>query len=607
MRKNYIYLVLLLLLNISVFGQKVTLTPTTVNGQNVSAGPINLGGTPSSTVSLNVTVEMPSIPGNNGTITIHSINGFSDNIVAGGNGGSLFFGEGKSASRSFLVTLQWSSFATSGSYIYAEYKTSTSVAYKSSYLAVIKNPTQNGGGTLNPPADAPNPSNIVNTLCCNQTIRQGDKPAPITGSQYLNPYEGLPHGINSRWSVANGTTISLDNSNKILDIDYTTDLKNLTVTRELGYVYGGQFPNKSNTVTITVLPTPIINEITIDGGKDVNGFVEIIDANPKPIYSERTSAARVNLNILENPYHVPVRGDSFAAIERYEWEYTKTNYALGGFRYWKTLEGENSSSLNSFNPSDMVNNEDNYYLVRRITFYKNIKNASNIIGIIPRMLKNNNIICCDQILGEDPTLKQIEKPSIITGSIATIENIPGAQIAYTNYQWQSQAITNERPNQYSGWTNIAGATTKDYLPAPLQYVVGSRGSLVVATTYNYRRIATINYQINNTGNFTSKSYSNEINVKSGRIYGPQTLFAYPNPASSLIYIENKGTDYILSNTTINIANTMGTIVNSNNFSIINQNLISIDVSNFPIGTYFINIQTGVGTRDNAQLTFIKSN
>jgi hypothetical protein len=53
---------------------------------------------------------------------------------------------------------------------------------------------------------------------------------------------------------------------------------------------------------------------------------------------------------------------------------------------------------------------------------------------------------------------------------------------------------------------------------------------------------------------------------------------------------------------------MGVIVNSNNFSTINQNLISIDVSNLIIGTYFINIKTGVGSRSgDTQLTFIKSN
>ena len=141
--------------------------------------------------------------------------------------------------------------------------------------------------------------------------------------------------------------------------------------------------------------------------------------------------------------------------------------------------------------------------------------------------------------------------------------------------------------------DISGATSKDYLPSPLEYIVSSssRGgeTLVVQYTYNYRRIAIIEYRIanNTTGIFspveTSKSYSNEININSGRVYGPETLIVYPNPASSTVYIENKGTDFILSETKVNIVNMTGTIVNSNNFSIINPNLISIDVSNFLIG------------------------
>lgn len=64
MRKNYIYLVLLLAFSTVIFAQKVTLTPTVVNGVSYSSGSINLAGVSYSTVSLGVTVEMPSIPGN---------------------------------------------------------------------------------------------------------------------------------------------------------------------------------------------------------------------------------------------------------------------------------------------------------------------------------------------------------------------------------------------------------------------------------------------------------------------------------------------------------------------------------------------------------------
>lgn len=613
MRKNYVYFVLLLLLNISMFGQKVTISPLLINGMGYSGGSVNLGSVPITTVSLSAKVDIPSSAavGDQGTIKIYFSKGtaLGSNITNSGDGGALYFGGGNVATRSFVIKLNWSDFLTSGGFIYAEYNNGT--AFKSSNITVIKNSTVNSGTIINPPADAPNPNKIANIICCNQTIRLGDKPAPITGSQYLNPYEGKPYAIDEIWTDSNGgnSIRSYDDVFKI-PLDYITESKGLTVTRRFGYPYG-DYPNKSNVVTIKVIPTPIINEIVIDGGKNTNGFVEIIDSNPKQIYSERSSSPRVNLKILENPYHIQQRGDNFDNIERYEWEYAKTYESFTDDHYisarsWKTLENKNSATLDFSDFKNIPNLEDDsYLLVRRIAFYKNISNASNILKIIPRSLKDNNVICCDQVLAQ--TSSEIEKPSLIIGSTPIIKNSEGTTLQINNaiYQWQSQSISNDRPNIYGNWSNISGATSKDYLPMPLQYTIGTRGGLEVKTTYNYRRISTI-YYVDRT-NKSSKSYSNEINVQPGRIYSPETLIAYPNPASSIIYIENKGSDYILANTEITIINTMGAVVNSNNFSIINQNLISIDVSNLIIGTYFINIKTGIGSRDDRQLTFIKSN
>jgi hypothetical protein len=562
MRKNYVHLVLLLLLNISMFGQKVTLTPTLVNGMGYSGGSINLGSLPTSTISLSVKVEVPSTAalGDQGTLKVYFSKGaaLGSNIANGGDGTALYFGGGNTATRGFVIKLSWNDFLTSGGFIYAEYN-NNGIAYKSSNIAIIKNSTVNSGTIINPPADAPNPNKIANTICCDQTIRLGDKPAPITGSQYLNPYEGKPYGIGYIWTDSNGNNRiqNFDDPNKI-PLEYITESKGLTVMRSLGYPYG-DYPNKSNVVTIKVIPTPIINEIKIDGGKNTNGFVEIIDSNPKQIYSERSSSPRVNLKILENPYHIPQqRGDNFDNIERYEWEYAKTHQYFTDDEYtsarsWKTLENKNSPSLDFSDIKNIPNLEDDsYLLVRRIAFYKNISNASNIIKIIIRTLKDNNVICCDQVLAQ--TSSEIEKPSLIIGSTPIIKNPEGITLQINNaiYQWQSQSISNDRPNIYGDWSNISGATSKDYLPLPLQYTIGTRGGLEVKTTYNYRRISTI-YYVDKT-NKSSKSYSNEINVRPGRIYSPETLIAYPNPASSIIYIENKGSDYILANTEINIIN-----------------------------------------------------
>jgi len=609
MRKNYIYLVLLLLLHISVFGQKVTLIPTTVNGASFSTGPINLASVPYSTISLGVKVEMPATaaPGDNGTIKVYFSKGaaLGSNLAIGGDGGTLYFGGGKTATKSFIINLNWTDFPTSGGFIFAEYRSGAS--YVSSNISVVKNTTMTGGTTLNPPADAPNPSNIANTLCCNQTIRQGDKPAPVTGSQYLNPYSGLPYGINSQWTnTSNGESPKLDDANKILHLDYATELKNIVVTRKLGYNYGGQFPNKSNDVTITVVPSPILtNEISIDAPINSDGFAELINTNNSKRVTGTRYTGLVNLTILQDPFHTSQRGDSFTDIEKFEWEYTKINIGLVGSKNWTSINGQNDYFIESFNPSDISTTEDNYYLLRRIAIYQNIKRVSNTLKIVLRTIRKNNTICCDQTLVISAA-NTIDQPTLITGSDATPEN------GYLKYQWQSQSIDSNNGGKISNWSNIVGATSKDYLPPALQLVPTDRRGQTIWTTpitYNYRRITEPQYY---DGQY---SYSNEINLTSSLSSSPPSspvspIIIYPNPATSVINIENTNTRTYggnLADSSISILSTTGIPVASNNFSIINPNLISVNISNLVIGTYFINIESyRSGRRNTEQFIFIKN-
>lgn len=588
MRKNYFYLAFLFLLcNTISFAQKVILTPTAVNGASVSsAGPINLGSTPSSTVSLGLRVEMPAIPGNTGTISIYSLNGLNANVVTGGNGGSLIFNEGNVASRSFVVNLNWSAFPTSGGYLYAEYKTSGGVAYKSGYISVVKNATM-GGGTINPPADAPNPSKITNTLCCNQTIRQGDRPAPITGSQYLNPYENYIYGINSRWTIDNGSVISVDNVSKTLYLDYTTQLKNLTIKRDLGYNGTSDLPNRSNTVTITVVPSPIIsNEILVYTDPNPDGFIEHININPIQV-SGGLNKVNVSLDVLDNPSHIYSRTDRLADVERFEWEYTKTSQGLGGYQKWTTIPNENSQVLNYFNPTEISSIEDNYYLLRRIAIYKGIRNSSNTLKIMVKTIGYNNTICCDQVV-KILSSTSFETPDNISGSTPLLDNtsITGTnfQINDISYQWQSQA-TGSRST--SPWSNIPGATSKDYLPAQ-KFTIQSSGRtgtvFIFDQSYKYRRIVKINYlNIDKWIYGNVSSYSNEVSLY-GSTYEEETKI-YPNPTSSVLNIESRN----ISLYQIEIVNIMGVKANLQ-LTIINPNLISLNVSNLTTGTYFITMQ-----------------
>lgn len=609
MKKNYLFLIATLMLNTLIFAQTVTLTPTAVNSTNVNSGPINLASVPNSTISLNVKVDIPSnvAVSDYGTLKIYYSNSnvLNANVALGGDTGTLFFGGGRTTSRSIVINLLWSDFSTSGGFIFAEYKNPAGTAYRSSNIAVIKNSSMNSGTTLNPPADAPNPTKIPNTLCCNQTVRLGDKPQLITGSKFLNPYANEPYGIGEKWETKGNpnTNIKADFINQTLSIDYITSPESFTATRSLGYVYGNEYPNKSNPINITVIKSPFSeNIISIDAPFDSNGFAETISTNSKSILGARV---KINLTILQNPNQTEQRGDDVVNIDRYEWEYTKTN-----LKDWKIIQNENSVGLENFTPSDLNFNEDNYYLVRRIAVYQNLKRVSNELKILVRTIRNNNTICCDQVLKiSSPT--QIESPEPISGSSITSDpNIVTTHQHYVTYQWQLQINGSDITN--NSWQNIVGATNKDYTPIqPLEIIVRRGESLTLKNNYKYRRIAEVTYsgydQNNKWISGKSKSYSNEVSLTGSST--PSNIKIYPNPATSIINIENTSTRSYngsnLSNSIINIVNVMGVPVISNNFSIINANLVSVNISNLSAGIYFINIQSVEGETIQ-KFTFIKN-
>lgn len=607
MKKNYICLSLLLLFSTILFGQRVTLTPTMVNGVSVSTGPINLGGVSYSSISLSVKVEVPANAaiGDQGTIKIYysKLSPQNANVTIGGDGGQLYFGGGKVANRSFMINLSWGDFFTSGGFIYAEYKNSNSTSaasYKSSNIAVIKDATLNGSGTMNPPADAPDPSKTPNTLCCNQIVRLGDKPAPITGSQYLNPYQDSPYGINFSWEAKGNPSVrfqNLDNVNKILNIDYISELGDFNVTRSLGYNYSVDKPNKSNVVTITVVPSPILtNTISTNNLANSDGYYELSNATTLNLYG---ISSKINLTMLQDPTHTNTRGDIITDVDGYKWEYKNNELNSNP---WITIPNESNGDLNFSDPSLLTNPEDSYYLVRRIATYQNTSRISNEIKILIRGLRYNNTICCDQVLKITPP-STFESPQIITGSAASLDNpLPEAydfQIRSITYQWQSQSLEGGYPT--SSWSNISGATSKDYLPSlPLTVVSGRRGNYGFKSTYKFRRIATIDYLVvtNKVTYGTVTSYSNETNLD-GTVSQPY-IKLYPNPASSTLNIEST---VDIANAKVKILNILGNVVNSNNFSILSPNIISINVADLPTGTYFITIENGLSNI--TQKTFIK--
>ncbi|MFC4477815.1 T9SS type A sorting domain-containing protein [Flavobacterium chungangensis] len=608
MKKNYLFLIATLMLNALMFAQTVTLTPTAVNNTNVNSGPINLASVPTSTVSLNVKVDIPSnvAVSDYGTLKIYYSNSsvLNANIASGGDSGTLFFGGGRIATRSIVINLFWSDFLTSGGFIFAEYKNPAGTAYRSSNLAVIKNSTMNSGTTLNPPADAPNPTKITNTLCCNQTVRLGDKPQPITGSKFLNPYEKEPYGIKASWET-NGNPLppnilNVDNINHSLTLDHTTSLGSFTVKRKLGYIYRNEYPNTSNTVTITVVPSPILtNSIFPTDGSIPNteGFYELSNLKSLNING---FVSKINLNILSDPNHTNQRGDDIKDVDSYRWEYKDIKYNSNP---WVTIPNANTEAIDFSDPSQLSNFEDTYYSVRRIAIYKNISRTSNEVKIAVRSLRFNNTICCDQIL-KIQSLTNFEKPQIFTGSTSTVEDTDNIDrdfiVTSISYQWQIQT----KSRNLTTWSDITGATSKDYFPnQPLNVINNNnRGATYTfESSYNYRRIAKINYKFySNTKwiNATISSYSNEVSLQ-GTSAEPY-IKVFPNPASSFLNIESTAN---ISNSKVTISNVLGNIVNSNNYSVITPNLIGIDITNLTTGTYFIIIENQI--LGITQKTFIK--
>ncbi|WP_290862423.1 T9SS type A sorting domain-containing protein, partial [Flavobacterium sp.] len=179
------------------------------------------------------------------------------------------------------------------------------------------------------------------------------------------------------------------------------------------------------------------------------------------------------------------------------------------------------------------------FKVRRVAHYQGISRVSNEIEIRIRSTHSNSI-CCSQILTSNNGV--FTQPTILIGSIPTFNYsvIPTnySLISFTiSYQWQRQTRT-------SPWSNILGATNKDYLP--------------ISETYNYRRIAKVDYQIrrNSTNlNQTYSTFSNTVEVekrvrgntasKSNDI-GKSEIFIYPNPVNDIMYIKGVDTTEMLN-------------------------------------------------------------
>lgn len=567
MKKKYFYFVLTLLFSTTIlFGQKVSLTPLLVNGKGYSTGPINLESTPVSSVSLSVQVESPVATGNDGSINIYYAKTAAIGSItpSGGNGGSLFFGGGKIATRSFVISLNSSDFNTSGGYIYAEYKNASGVAYKSSNITVIKN-----GAPTNPTDPTTPPLPITKTIA---------EKIPYGGTPLLPQYYEDSNAEYQEWVVNDNIPFESIRNDAKLYTPGPSKLKQKTTFKD-GTVY------YSNAVNVYVLDfLKQYKELYVDNKISSNQYLNNGESPNTIIGNQASETHLVPIPGVRGNQQVtnPLTNYQWQARTKFPLLWTNHNdiyfYSYG----WTDIPG--ATQIN-YTPSKT----DRAMEYRRLVLEDPLDQSSlrkcatsNVVSIIPVINDNTkNIICCDQIL-------------ILTRDAADNPIIGDYTFGSSVNQWQ---ISEDGTN----WKDIFGKTSKDCKPSYVLTDEDRRGNNTSKTQY-YRRLI-YNFIDNKfyTSNTTKINYSlNNPNPNTERI------LVYPNPTTSILNIESSQTNF--TNAQISIVNISGNVFTPNSSSIINSNLISLDVSNLITGTYFINIQTSINNRRNTlhRVTFIKN-
>lgn len=527
-----------------MFGQKVTITPTTVNGYSFSSGAINLASVSKSTISLGVKVETPVNAPDNGTVTIYyeKSSGWGGNIPSGGNGGFLFFGGGKIGLATFVIYLNSADFNVSGGNLYAEYKTFSGVVYKSNKISIIKD---------NIPSPPP--------------------PSPNQPTQEIVPYGGTPilpefsdyYDITSKDWVYPNTDIIVDVNSPFY--------QGVSLRQKTTYTYGTII---SGTITFSVvnfltqLENLRVNNVITGNQYLIDGQIPqtIIGNEASESHSVQIAGSTRSQTVTNSLKNYPFQWQSRIKYPLL-WSYFGDNYfqTYG----WKDIPG--ATQINYTPPAS--NNAMEY---RRLIIENPLDQSpyrrcatSNVIEIIPLNTDlTKNTICCDQ------TVNYGDSANPING------DTPNS----VYYQW---LISEDNTN----WTPIGAAENKEYTP-----YVGRRTLYEPKIQYYKRIIYSFYYNIHYISNVVKITIEPQVFVSTK---------IYPNPATSILNIENIRSS-VISN--VIITNSNGSTIIPNSYSQITPSLIQLNVANLPLGVYFISMMiTPAGsTRGSSyETTFIK--
>jgi len=531
------YLVLLLFSTI-MFGQKVTLTPTVVNGSNVNNGPINLGGSTSSTISLNVKVETPTNSPDNGTISIYyeKSPALGANIARGGNGVFLNFGGGKIGIINFVIYLDSADFNTSGGNIYAEYKNYAGATYKSSNIAVIKD------GTSPPPP--PLPYKFIEIV-------------PYGGTPILPLFHEYSYVASQEWAY--GDQIIQPGSpfyqggelrEKTTFDDGTISYSGKVIFNIVNFL--PQFDNLYVNNTITgnqYLTTGQVPEMIVGNEPTESHTIKATGGGRQRDQSVRNSLKSYNIQ--------------WQSRIKYPSTWTNMSAVFFSMYGWRDISG--ATQMNYLPPQTNTGMEYRRLILEDPNDKSSYRRcaASNVIEIIPLIANaTKNTICCDQTVSSD--------------NLASPLNGDFHNFSY--YQW---LVSQDNVN----WDPIQNGTTQNYTPTPLMEDTRRTPSFQIQY---YRRIL---FDYEKSTNYTSNTV--QINFEARANNTNESIKIFPNPATSIINIEDTNNRTYggsqLEGASIIITNFFGNIVNSNNFTLVNSKLATVDISNLPAAIYIVNI------------------
>ncbi|MBA4155501.1 hypothetical protein, partial [Flavobacterium sp.] len=315
--KNFFYFLTFYLVSVQLFSQvSVSIIDFRVNNMAVTNNQINFNN--ASSVNLKFTVKLSTTNGNAnnilGNLFIYSKEVLTSDTFVQRDFRAVTFIENNppfvpetiyTSEYNIEIDLSRSQFYNTGGILYAVYRNSSNNNFFSGNIDII------GGSSINT-----SPNLLSNSICCNQTIRYGDKPSLITAS-YIDP----DSTFDKKWINVVPGDLPFQNASTNFAVDKVNSydpgflFETKTYLRRLGTTGSNFVANQSNQVTITVVPTPIIsNNISTNAINIENNIHEINEGQILDFYG---TVSKVNLNVLNNPFHIPVRGDDIDFVQFY--------------------------------------------------------------------------------------------------------------------------------------------------------------------------------------------------------------------------------------------------------------------------------------------------